>query len=185
MPNDMTAAKVFAYGSNMLTERLRRRVPSARAICVATLSGYELRWHKVSKDGSGKCDVVKSPQKNVLGVVFEVLSSEKPVLDAEEGLGKGYEEMSVALDTANGPLKVQTYYATNIDPTIAPYTWYKALVIAGAKQHGLPDAYISALEQVAAEDDRDVERAKKNFALAASASVISPLASKGASDAVR
>ena len=41
----------FAYGSNMLTSRLRRRCPSAMPLGVATLIGYELRWHKKSKDG--------------------------------------------------------------------------------------------------------------------------------------
>lgn len=46
----------FAYGSNMLTDRLRERVPSARPVAVARLAGHSLRWHKVSIDGSGKCD---------------------------------------------------------------------------------------------------------------------------------
>ena len=48
----------FAYGSNMPSARLRGRCPSARAIGIAELRGHELRWHKRSKDGSGKCDIV-------------------------------------------------------------------------------------------------------------------------------
>ena len=47
----------FAYGSNLLTYCLRERVPSARPVTVARLAGHSLRWHKVSMDGSGKCDV--------------------------------------------------------------------------------------------------------------------------------
>ena len=51
----------FAYGSNMLTERLKARVSSATPIGKANLSDHGLRFHKKSKDGSGKCDIIKSP----------------------------------------------------------------------------------------------------------------------------
>lgn len=47
----------FAYGSNMLVARLTERVPSARPIGIGQLKGHVLRWHKRSKDGSGKCDI--------------------------------------------------------------------------------------------------------------------------------
>ena len=158
----------FAYGSNMLTERLRERVPSARPVTIAVLAGHELRWHKVSRDGSGKCDIAETetPLAAVHGVVHEILLTEKPALDQAEGLGNGYAEKQVLLDSAIGPLRVQTYYATQIEPSMLPYTWYKALVIAGAKQHGLPQGYVSALEAVVAKVDPDAKRARKNFAIA-------------------
>jgi gamma-glutamylcyclotransferase len=46
----------FAYGSNMSLSRLRERVPSAEAVGCFSLNGHDLRFHKLSKDGSGKCD---------------------------------------------------------------------------------------------------------------------------------
>lgn len=158
----------FAYGSNMLTRRLRERVPSAQPIAVAVLTGYELRWHKVSQDGSGKCDVVQvnAPQAKVVGVVYEILSSEKAALDAAEGLGNGYAEKQVVLETEGGEVHAQTYYATNIESSQVPYAWYKALVVAGAKEHGLPDEYVSAIEAVAANADANASRAEKNFTIA-------------------
>lgn len=52
MPGDSFIT--FAYGSNMPTARIRARCPSAVAMGVAELRGYELRWHKISNDGSGK-----------------------------------------------------------------------------------------------------------------------------------
>lgn len=157
----------FAYGSNMLTRRLLERVPSARPVAVAVLSGYELRWHKVSQDLSGKCDVVQvnTPQAKVVGVVYEILISEKPKLDDAEGLGNGYAEKQVALKTEGGEVQAQTYYATNIESSQVPYTWYKALVVAGAKQHGLPEEYVSAIEAVAAKADANASRAEMNFAI--------------------
>ena len=47
----------FAYGSNMLTARLRERVSSAAAVGIGRLPGHVLKWHKRSRDGSGKCDI--------------------------------------------------------------------------------------------------------------------------------
>ncbi|WP_372836144.1 SufD family Fe-S cluster assembly protein, partial [Pontibacterium sp.] len=40
----------FAYGSNMSLKRLQARVPSAMPLCSATLTRYQLRFHKSGKD---------------------------------------------------------------------------------------------------------------------------------------
>lgn len=159
----------FAYGSNMLTRRLLERTPSARVVGVAKLADHELRWHKVGKDGSGKCDFVRAaaPQSCVHGVVFEIAVADKAALDLAEGIGKGYKECEVEVQTAHGATAVWTYCATNIDPLAKPYTWYKALVVAGAKEHGLPSAHVAALEAAVAKEDPKPERAARNELLVA------------------
>jgi gamma-glutamylcyclotransferase len=158
----------FAYGSNMLTRRLWARAPSARPVTVARLPGHELRWHKASHDGSGKCDVVPAaaPRAAVLGVVYEIPIGEKAALDKAEGLGHGYAERQVLLETDVGQILAWIYYATSIDPSAVPYTWYKALVVAGAREHSLPEAYVNALEAVPAKADSNAERAAMNFLIA-------------------
>ena len=158
----------FAYGSNMLTRRMRERAPSARAVAVAVLSGYELRWHKISKDGSGKCDVVPiaTTPDAVTGVLYEILTSEKGELDKAEGLGNGYAETEMVVESESGSTRALVYYATNVDPSAVPYTWYKALVVAGAKEHSLPVAYIRKLDAVSARVDSNVKRAQKYFSIA-------------------
>ncbi len=155
----------FAYGSNMLTRRLRERTPSARAVGVATLAGFELRWHKVSKDGSAKCDVVPGAAADacVHGVLFEIALRDKPALDLAEGIGKGYREQQVEVEAAQGAIEAWTYRATNTDPVALPYTWYKALVVAGAREHGLPAGYVHALEAAPTKDDPRPERAAQNL----------------------
>lgn len=155
----------FAYGSNMLTRRLRERAPSARAIGAATLAGHELRWHKVSKDGSAKCDIVPAtaPGACVHGVVYEIDRADKPALDLAEGIGMGYREQRVAVDAASGPIEAWSYRATNIDHLALPYPWYKELVVAGAREHGLPQAYVEALAAVATKPDPLPERAAHNL----------------------
>lgn len=160
----------FAYGSNMLTARLQapERCPSASPLGVAELRGHELRWHRRSKkDGSGKCDIAAStaPDAAVFGVLYEIAAREKSALDREEGLNKGYETVDAALLFNGAPLSARSYRATDTDPALRPYTWYRALAIAGAKQHGLPADYIARLESVPADQDPDRERHNTNMAL--------------------
>lgn len=159
----------FAYGSNMFTSWLCQpaRCPSARAVGIAELRGYELLWHKPSIDKSGKCDVVAvdMPGAATLGVLYEIAANEKSALDRAEGLNKGYDEVEVEVLCDGRQVAATTYRATNIDPAIRPFTWYRALVIAGAKEHGLPAAYIAGLESVLADQDPDRPRHDKRMAL--------------------
>lgn len=151
--------RYFSYGSNMLSGRLKDRCPSARPLGVAQLSGHELRWHKRSRDGSGKCDVVPSSNGQVVfGVVYEIVESERADLDRAEGCGNGYVRTNVQVNLNGEAVTASTYVATKVDPNIKPYTWYKALVVAGAKEHGLPADYIASLETVEASKDPDCTR---------------------------
>jgi gamma-glutamylcyclotransferase len=158
----------FAYGSNMPTARLRERCPSAQPLGVAELRGYELRWHKISrKDGSGKCDIVRTdrPGAAVFGVLYKIAASEGADLDSAEGLGFGYDEAEIEVCHDGDQRTVTAYVATATDPALKPYSWYRALVVAGAKEHGLPTDYIAKLEAVLAEEDQDQERHGKNMAI--------------------
>lgn len=157
----------FAYGSNMPTARIRQRCPSALSLGVAELRGYELRWHKKSIDGSGKCDIVQTdqPGASVFGVLYEIAVSEKAALDVAEGLGSGYDETTIEVHRGADQLTVNAYVATATDPALKPYRWYRALAVAGAIEHGLPVDYIARLEAVLAEEDPERERHSKNMAL--------------------
>lgn len=157
----------FAYGSNMSSTRLRARVPSARVIGRGELHGHLLVWHKVSIDGSGKCDVVSSdaPNAAVHGVVYAIDRSEKTALDRAEGLGKGYDERQVTVDVNGTPFFATMYYATRKDPSLKPYSWYKAHVLFGAAEHELPAAYVAALAAIETLQDPDAKRHEMQMAL--------------------
>ena len=66
------------------------------------------------------------------------LKPEKGRLDAAEGLGNGYDELTVRVESLEGAHEVLLYCATKIDRSAVPYYWYKAFAVAGAKEHGLP-----------------------------------------------
>jgi len=142
------------------------RAPSARVVGPGVLRGYSLKWHKSGRDGSGKCDVVVEPQAAVHGVLYEILPAEKHALDRAEGLGSGYDEQWVHVEHQGKVVCAYIYRASSLDPSLAPYGWYKALVLAGARQHCLPAEYIAALEAVAARVDPDAQRHARNMALA-------------------
>lgn len=157
----------FAYGSNLLTARLRERTPSATALHVGKLWRHELRWHKAAVDGSGKCDVVfvDSAVSHVQGVVYEILLSEKPALDTAEALGTGYAEKRVEIDVGGASISAWAYCALRTDPEAVPYDWYKALVLGGAREHQFEQAYLRMLEGVEAKPDADLRRTDRHLAL--------------------
>lgn len=169
-PPELT--EYFAYGSNMSTQRLRGRTPSARPIGIATLPGHSLRFHKVSKDGSGKCDAASSLDEGaaVIGVLFAFNPAERGALDRAEGAGKGYEARAVTVINADGRRrKVLTYIAAPeaINGSLKPYDWYKEHVVAGAREHGLPEDYVTRyIEAVDAIKDPDGDRARKQRGVA-------------------
>jgi hypothetical protein len=152
----------------MHTGRLRERVPSCAFHTVATLPGHALRFHKRGRDGSAKCDAYASgnPADAVHGVVFALDAAERPALDAAEG--SGYHAAPVVLHTRSGArLAAYTYQAVPaaIDAALLPFRWYLDLVVAGARAHGLPAAYVAWLAATPACADPDAQRVARHTRL--------------------
>lgn len=154
----------FAYGSNMLTGRLTRRVRGARPLGPAQLPGHVLRFHLRGSDGSGKCNVVRTGRDDdvVHGVLFDIDERRLPRLHAAEG--PGYECVQMQICMRDEPLTAAIYRACTawIDDALAPYGWYQRFVVAGAREHDLPKAYIDAIEHVFARRDPNRWRVFKN-----------------------
>jgi hypothetical protein len=166
----MEKIKYFAYGSNMCSGRLRDRVPCS-FVTIAKLACHQLRFHKLSKkDGSSKGDAFHTgiPEDLVWGVVFDIPTSKKADLDRFEGLGYGYHDPEVMVTLPNSnQLLVQTYIADpeSIREGVAPYSWYKAYVEAGAVEHELPRGYVErVIMSVVTTEDPDKRRHAKETA---------------------
>ncbi len=159
----------FAYGSNMSLSRLRERVPSAEILGCFTLNNHDLRFHKSSKDGSGKCDAFFTSDSDsvIYGVLFRIDPAEKSALDRAEGLGYGYETKEVTVTARDGTsVTAITYVATKIDKNLKPYSWYVNHVLIGAKESSLPQDYIdSRITSVEAVEDYDRDRDAKQRAI--------------------
>jgi len=146
----------------MSTRRLLNRVASASRLSIATLREHELKFHKIgSVDRSAKCDAAETgnPDHFVIGVVFDISESDKPLLDQKEGLGHGYEIKNVSIELSDGTrIEAFTYYATHIDPDLKPFHWYKEHVVRGARENGFPDEYIQVIESIDSVSDPDNAR---------------------------
>ena len=99
-------------------------------------------------------------------MVFDIDDSGKFRLDQYEGLGKGYEEKIVEVISIEGNLlEATTYYATNIDPSLKPYSWYKEHVLRGAKESSFPDEYIQYIFGIKTIEDPNPERHADEMAI--------------------
>ena len=150
------AVAIFTYGSNMASHRMTERAPSARVLGSGRLTRHALRFHKTGRDGSGKADAFFTGRSEdaVWGVVYEISAPDKARLDLIEGLGRDYFEREVTLSPAAaanpGGVRIYTASMQMIDGRLRPYPWYKALVLEGAREHGLPADYVASLETVVA-----------------------------------
>ena len=136
----------FAYGANMSSERLRSHVCCARAIGRAKLLNQRMVCNKKGEDGSGKANLIESPGDVVWGVLYEVDSAELHKLDRAEG---GYNRMSTqSMTEGDNPIDVDVYVSTKLTADPIPYTWYKDIILCGAREHELPTGYLQYLEQL-------------------------------------
>ncbi|TVP58096.1 MAG: gamma-glutamylcyclotransferase [Gemmatimonadales bacterium] len=148
---------VFAYGSNLDEERMRRRVPSSVPIGRSRLAGHDFRFHvRGTIDGTGKADAFSTgdPEHEVLGVVYRVVPAELPTLDEIEG---GYRRLrhSLTLDEAHAPgpptLDAWAYHSRpeTVQADLLPLDWYLGHVLRGARAHGFPVGYVDRIRQLA------------------------------------
>ncbi len=153
----------FGYGSNMLTDRLQGRVRSATPVTTARLDAYSLCFHKRSRDGSGKCNIVPDDDQTVHGVVFDVASSGLHALDEAEQRGRGYSRQTLTVRDESCTFEVFAYVAQSayVDDALLPYDWYRALVLAGAREHRLPHSYVAEIESIQSYPDPNEERRRR------------------------
>ena len=147
-----------AYGSNLHPLRLQQRTPSAKLVGTAAIAHYALKFHKRGyRDFSGKCNLVFQRGAIAYTAVYDVPSHEIVLLDKAEGAGAGYDR---TLINVNGFGDCLIYLAApeHINKTLLPFSWYKALVIAGCEKLVFPDSYIEKIRAVEAIRDLKCDR---------------------------
>ena len=142
-------ALYFAYGSNMRTARLTRRVGAARVVGAAHLDGFALRFDKPGRDGTGKANLVQVPGARVWGVAYALSDDAWPILDRFE---PGYRREAFRLERPRGePLDAIAYrYPSDVTSAfLAPSDAYLEHILAGANEHGLPAEWIGTIRSAA------------------------------------
>jgi gamma-glutamylcyclotransferase (GGCT)/AIG2-like uncharacterized protein YtfP len=152
----------------MSIERLKERINSTEFICAAELTKHTLKFHKCSKDGSGKCDAAYSGTSidYVLGALYRLKRNQLEILDKFEGCGNGYERKTVLVTSGtNVSFEAETYIATKIDNKLRPFDWYKEHVLRGALAINLPPDYIAKINSVQADIDPDDKKRIKELSI--------------------
>jgi hypothetical protein len=165
-PSDI-AELYFSYGSNLLPARLTARAPSARLVSTGYCVGRRLAFHKVGRDGSAKCDAPSTPGSvsRIYGALYEMDAADTKTLDDIEGVGNGYDTATLSVVTTSGHLDAFAYLAQPVfvRPGLAPFEWYKLLVLEGARYHGFPQRYRASIASVKSVPDPDSDRRTENL----------------------
>ena len=143
----------FAYGSNMLTERLKNRCPSSKKIGLAYAVDRVIEFKKPSMDKSGKATLRFKTGIRTPGVLFRISKKELRILDTFEGAEKGggynrCDRFPVHLAENDEIVYTKTYLASCTKSDLKPYDWYLALVIAGICKHQLDETHLKMLRHV-------------------------------------
>ena len=127
----------------MSLRRLQQRVPGVRRLGPARLHAHQLRFHKVGRDGSGKCDAffTGGSADLVHGVLYHIEHAEKDSLEAV------------------------TYVATRIAGDLRPFEWYLNHVLVGAREAALPTPYIADIQRVDAIPDPNRKRHAREISI--------------------
>jgi hypothetical protein len=158
-PESQNVLYYFAYGSNLHPVRLLERVPSAQLVGVIELSQHRLAFHKKGRDGSSKCNLVRTEEESdgVYGAIYQMDLTHKQALDFFEGNGNGYHVSQLTIELHGKEHSCITYFAQQscIENNLKPYHWYKDLVVLGAKHLQFPNAYVRSIELIESVEDPD------------------------------
>ena len=142
----------FAYGSNLLAERLAARCPGAKPVGLVSVAGWRLAFQAKSFDGSGKATLIAAEETSVVhGRLYEVPVGERDALDRAEGADRDppvyLRRDDFVVTGADGAeiRDVAVYLAREETPPLEPWDWYRALIVAGGMQAGLDPAAVAAL----------------------------------------
>lgn len=156
----------LTYGSNLHPDRLIERVGPVECVGKVCLPGWKLVFDKRGSDGSAKANLRAAPGSGAeaWGALFELDPKQYAILDRFEGAGRGYDSfwMDVIVD---GTERAAVTYLTPSHwraETARPWTWYRDLVVAGARFHAFPEDVIQSIKRIDARQDPDAARAARH-----------------------
>jgi gamma-glutamylcyclotransferase len=118
------------------------------------LGPAELRDHRLAflrrsiRWGAGAADILPAPGESVWGVLWE-LGGTMEGIDVKEGRGFAYRRREVQVLLDGEPRAAVAYDVIHKKPAhVPPAVEYMALLLAGAREHGLPEDYVERLEAI-------------------------------------
>ena len=141
--------RYFAYGSNMASAEMGRWCGVHRFLGPARLDDHrlELRRRSIRWRG-GTADIVAAAGASVWGALYELPEASLGLLDAKEGEGVAYRRAEVEVLLGDEPCTAVAYAVIDKEPLEVPCVpEYRALLLAAARERGLPEHYVGELER--------------------------------------
>ena len=135
----------FAFGSNLSTNQMVRRCPSATIVSTATLPGWRLAFagHSVTRGGCGVATITRETMADqVVGVVYEISTQDLARLDRYEGHPFSYKRERLCVDLIEWPEILHPWVYIKSAPLNYPSDSYLDLVLDGYDEHGLDTALV-------------------------------------------
>ncbi len=139
----------FAFGSNMDLAQMRERCPASKPLSAALLRGWRFRITR-----HGYATVVPEAGAAVHGLLWDLTAQDEARLDAYEGTAEGlYSKIRLAAELPTGGSVNAMVYTMNDAEPGDPMPGYLEDVIAAAKGHHFPQAYLEELGRWRTEAD--------------------------------
>jgi hypothetical protein len=148
----------FAYGLDLNPAQMLQRSPGHRSLGIARLVDWWFSFPRYSpSERSATMSVGESPGGVVWGALYEIPKEDLPILNHLYGFDPdGSPEfndhvartVNVQRPGNAGPIEALTYIAVPDGRHALPSTQYMAQILDGARYHGLPRAYLGALQAV-------------------------------------
>ncbi|MDX1946036.1 MAG: gamma-glutamylcyclotransferase family protein [Pirellulaceae bacterium] len=142
----------FAYGSNLLATQMVARTGPIRTgderPRIARLPNYRLTFNMLGEDGQVYANIV-TPGDGVVGVIYRCGREALEKLDRFE---RGYERQKVLVIDGQGlQWGAMAYLARphRVTSPGRPSAEYLQKILTGAREHGLPEEYVQAIETLA------------------------------------
>jgi cation transport regulator ChaC len=139
----------FAYGSNMCRAIFcERRGMQPLAARPARLDGYRLCFNLPIGPGErGVANLEPDPDASTHGVVYALTPAELDRLDRTEGVHVDlYRRVPVEVVADGERIAAYTYQSSRTVDGRKPSARYIGLLLAGAREHGLPPECVALLE---------------------------------------
>ncbi|TMS35291.1 hypothetical protein L596_002724 [Steinernema carpocapsae] len=139
----------FAFGSNLLDERIKVQIKGAEFESTGFLDGYRLEFYDEGRRWRGAvASITEDPNSHVWGCVWRVPNSFAAELDKQES---GYHRLNVTvkMSSDNSTVVCRTYQYSNPERQPRPPSpHYKHVIVSGAVEHELPEHYVEMLRKI-------------------------------------
>ena len=132
----------FAYGSNMHHAVMRKHAPDAVALGVARLRDYRFI---ITTDGYAS--VAPHPRGCVHGLLWRLTARDRVTLDRWENIAAGLYGAEMLPVIAAGSRRRAVVYVARARPHGVPRPGYMEIVMAAARECGLPADYLASLQR--------------------------------------